>query len=162
MTPSLKTDILIAQMCITEWCIESIRNYIIRDFPRSGKQKGSSAKVTLHLGTNTLLRDVPKARIMLAVLGIMSSIHYNALELSPLVNSGVISSVLSLLRQTGRDQSIIRKVSEFYVLYADMVAAEKPKISSLSGPELAALMKIGTRVVRGVDWKWGDQVRKKL
>ena len=28
----------------------------------------------------------------------------------------------------------------------------------ISGPELAALMKVGTRVVRGVDWKWGDQV----
>lgn len=28
----------------------------------------------------------------------------------------------------------------------------------ISGPELAAMMKIGTRVVRGVDWKWGDQV----
>jgi len=29
----------------------------------------------------------------------------------------------------------------------------------VSGPELACLMKVGTRVVRGVDWKWGDQVR---
>lgn len=28
-----------------------------------------------------------------------------------------------------------------------------------SGPELAAMMKIGTRVMRGQDWKWGDQVR---
>lgn len=28
----------------------------------------------------------------------------------------------------------------------------------VSGPELAAMMKIGARVVRGVDWKWGDQV----
>ena len=27
-----------------------------------------------------------------------------------------------------------------------------------TGPELANLMKIGTRVMRGVDWKWGDQV----
>ena len=27
-----------------------------------------------------------------------------------------------------------------------------------SGPELANMMKIGTRVMRGVDWKWGDQV----
>ena len=25
------------------------------------------------------------------------------------------------------------------------------------GPELAALMKVGTRVVRGKDWKWGEQ-----
>ena len=28
----------------------------------------------------------------------------------------------------------------------------------ISGPELAARMKINTRVARGVDWKWGDQV----
>ena len=28
----------------------------------------------------------------------------------------------------------------------------------MSGPDLAALMKVGTRVMRGVDWKWGDQV----
>lgn len=27
-----------------------------------------------------------------------------------------------------------------------------------SGPELAAMMKIGTKVMRGLDWKWGDQV----
>lgn len=31
-----------------------------------------------------------------------------------------------------------------------------------SGPELAAMMKIGTRVMRGVDWKWGDQVRQSI
>lgn len=28
---------------------------------------------------------------------------------------------------------------------------------NLTGPELAKLMKIGTRIVRGTDWKWGDQ-----
>lgn len=28
---------------------------------------------------------------------------------------------------------------------------------NLTGPELAKLMKIGTRVVRGADWKWNDQ-----
>lgn len=27
----------------------------------------------------------------------------------------------------------------------------------LSGPELAKQMKIGTRVARGADWKWGEQ-----
>lgn len=32
----------------------------------------------------------------------------------------------------------------------------------VSGPELAAMMKIGTRVMRGVDWKWGDQVLRDL
>ena len=29
----------------------------------------------------------------------------------------------------------------------------------LSGPEALARMKTGTRVVRGKDWKWGNQVR---
>ena len=31
----------------------------------------------------------------------------------------------------------------------------------LSGSEAAVLMKIGIRVLRGPDWKWGDQVSKK-
>ena len=35
---------------------------------------------------------------------------------------------------------------------------KQTKQMPLSGAELAAMMKIGTRVMRGVDWKWGDQV----
>ena len=31
--------------------------------------------------------------------------------------------------------------------------------SQVSGPEALSRMKAGTRVVRGKDWKWGDQVR---
>lgn len=27
----------------------------------------------------------------------------------------------------------------------------------MTGADLAKLMKIGTRIVRGADWKWGDQ-----
>ena len=26
------------------------------------------------------------------------------------------------------------------------------------GPDMARMMKVGTRVIRGPDWKWGDQV----
>ena len=33
-----------------------------------------------------------------------------------------------------------------------------PQSVPISGPELAAMMKVGTRVVRGLDWKWADQV----
>ena len=46
-------------------------------------------------------------------------------------------------------------------LYAvlDTGQTKRPKTPlPVSGPELAARLKIGTRVVRGVDWKWGDQV----
>jgi len=47
-------------------------------------------------------------------------------------------------------------------LYAvlDTGQTKRPKtLLPVSGPELAARLKIGTRVVRGVDWKWGDQVQ---
>lgn len=160
VTPFLKAEMLLFQLAVTEWCIETLRGYILRDVPsKSSKAKGINAKVSLNLGTYTLLRDIPRARMLLAILGVLASNRYNALELNPLTNSGVISSILGLLKQAGSDQSIVRKVSEFYVLYADMIENSKPKTSCLSGPELAALMKLGTRVVRGADWKWGDQVR---
>ena len=43
------------------------------------------------------------------------------------------------------------------------VILEEPRLkrpqpsASLSGRELAATMKVGAKVMRGVDWKWGDQ-----
>ncbi|CAH1128754.1 unnamed protein product [Ceutorhynchus assimilis] len=157
VTPFIKTKMLLAQLSITEWCIQNLRGHILKDIPsKLSKLKGNS-KVSLNLGTYTLLRDIPRARMLLALLGILASNYYNALELNPLINSGVISSVLALLKQSGCDQTIVRKVSDFYVLYADAVDVNRPCLRSLSGPELARLMKIGTKVIRGADWKWGDQ-----
>lgn len=45
------------------------------------------------------------------------------------------------------------------IIYEDERLGARARGASLSGPELASLMKIGARVVRGKDWKWGDQVR---
>lgn len=160
VTPNFKTEILLSQWSITEWCIETLRHLILKDFPnRTSKQKVSNPKINLNLGTYTLLRDIPRARMLLVLLGMLSSNHYISIELYPLVNSGVISSVLSLLRQTGSEQNTTKKGLELHVLYADMIENSKPKANTLSGPELASLMKLGTRVVRGADWKWGDQVK---
>lgn len=159
VTPYLKIGILLSQLSVTEWCIDTLRSYVLKDIPnKSSKSKGTSAKVNLNFGTYALLRDVPRARMLLGILGLLASNKYNSLELSPLINSGVVSCVLSLLKQASCDQNISKKVSERYVLYADMIDNNKPKISCLSGPELANLMKLNTRVVRGSDWKWGDQV----
>lgn len=86
VTPFLKTEMLLCQLCITEWCIQNLRNYILRDAPsKLSKQKGN-AKVSLNLGTYTLLRDIPRARMLLALLGILASNNHNALELNPLIN----------------------------------------------------------------------------
>lgn len=159
VTPLQKTEILLVQSSVTEWCIESLRHYILKDSnSRANKPKTASSKVNSNLGTYTLLRDLPRARFLLAILGMLASNIYMYSELSLLINSGLLSSVLALLRQTGCEQSSnVKRTVETYVIYEDMVEISKPKVSALTGPELATMMKIGTRVVRGVDWKWGDQ-----
>lgn len=48
------------------------------------------------------------------------------------------------------------------IIFEDERLGARARGASLSGPELASLMKIGARVVRGKDWKWGDQVTNKL
>ncbi|XP_025832237.1 E3 ubiquitin-protein ligase HERC2 [Agrilus planipennis] len=158
VTPALKTDILLAEMYVVDWCINNLRFLIMKDIPaKIGKSRLCTVKGNLNLGTYSFLRDTPKARMLLAIMGILAANRYTAVELNQIVNSGVISSVLSLLRQIGCEQSAVKKNMECYVLYANSLELNKPKKTSLSGPELASMMKLGVKVVRGVDWKWGDQ-----
>lgn len=49
-------------------------------------------------------------------------------------------------------------LAECLIIFDDERLGARARGASLTGPELASLMKIGTRVVRGKDWKWGDQV----
>jgi len=42
-------------------------------------------------------------------------------------------------------------------LFIDMLQKLRSTPPILTGPDLARLMHVGTRVVRGDDWKWGDQ-----
>lgn len=159
ITPYLKVEMLLSQLSVTEWCIETFRNYVLKDIPcKAGKMKCSTAKVNLNIGTYTLLRDIPRARMLLAILGMLASGPYNPSELTPLINSGIIGAVLALLKQVGGEQIVARKVNGTYVLYADMIESSKPKAFYLSGPEIASRLRLGTKVVRGADWKWGDQV----
>ena len=47
--------------------------------------------------------------------------------------------------------------SGIYAIFEDMLQRSKSAPAPLCGPELAKQMRVGTRVVRGGDWKWGDQ-----
>lgn len=42
-------------------------------------------------------------------------------------------------------------------MFITVFFTQKCNKANLTGPELTKLMKIGTRVVRGLDWKWGEQ-----
>lgn len=50
---------------------------------------------------------------------------------------------------------------EVYVILEEDRNSFQQDLTTIPGPEMSKLLKIGTRVVRGIDWKWGDQVNLK-
>ncbi|XP_022244118.1 E3 ubiquitin-protein ligase HERC2-like isoform X2 [Limulus polyphemus] len=100
----------------------------------------------------------PSARFLLSTLCMLTADHH-APEISLLLNSGALALTQTLLRLLGPDPNGVPedKNSTLCAVLEETVKRPKPPPPPMSGPELASMMKIGTRVVRGIDWKWGDQ-----
>ncbi|CAK1599489.1 unnamed protein product [Parnassius mnemosyne] len=121
-------------------------------------------KMSANYGAHALLNKPSRARFLISLLTLLVE-GFNGPELEQLINGGALSSCLTLLKQIGGDTSQYTSLichgtkskSECLVIYEDERLGARARGASLSGPELASLMKIGTRVVRGKDWKWGDQ-----
>ncbi|XP_020288916.1 E3 ubiquitin-protein ligase HERC2 isoform X1 [Pseudomyrmex gracilis] len=169
-TPYQKSKVILAEAEVTSWAVQALRTYVIQaELPSKQKVSGKSS---LNQGTYTWLRKLPRARFLLTILGMLTN-YQSASEIGLLINSGLLSSILTLLRQIGpssasfceggenqgqsADGEVPKVKTEITAIYEDFFQKSKPPTVQLSGMELAALMKIGTRVVRGADWKWGDQ-----
>ncbi|KAL0895990.1 hypothetical protein ABMA27_011981 [Loxostege sticticalis] len=121
-------------------------------------------KMSANYGAHALLNRPSRARFLITLLSLLLE-GCQGPELEQLINGGALSSCLTLLKQIGGDTSQhtslicngIKSKSECLIIYEDERLGARARGASLSGPELASLMKIGTRVVRGKDWKWGDQ-----
>ncbi|XP_013183359.2 probable E3 ubiquitin-protein ligase HERC2 [Amyelois transitella] len=120
-------------------------------------------KMSANCGAHALLNRPARARFLITLLSLLTE-GCQGPELEQLINGGGLSSCLTLLKQIGGDtlqHSYIfhglRSKSDCLIIYEDERLGARARGASLSGPELASLMKIGTRVVRGKDWKWGDQ-----
>ncbi|XP_076233389.1 E3 ubiquitin-protein ligase HERC2 [Calliopsis andreniformis] len=159
ITPYQKSKLILAEAEVTSWAVDALRAYVVQaELPSKPKINDKSS---VNQGTYTWLRKLPRARFLLTILGMLSN-YQHANEIGLLINSGTLSSVLTLLRQIGpslSSSSVEESKSKdaATAIYEDSLEKTKPPSVQLSGMELAALMKIGTRVVRGVDWKWGDQ-----
>jgi E3 ubiquitin-protein ligase HERC2 len=81
--------------------------------------------------------------------------------MSLLINSGLLGTSLGLLHQTGSNDLPAHSKSdkELSVVYEENIKLKHnfSKDGMLTGPELVKQIKIGSRVVRGSDWKWGEQ-----
>ncbi|CAH2068345.1 unnamed protein product, partial [Iphiclides podalirius] len=121
-------------------------------------------KMSANYGAHALLNKPSRARYLISLLALLIE-GCQGPELEQLINGGALSSCLTLLKQIGGDTlhytSLIghgvKSKPDCLVIYEDERLGARARGASLSGPELASLMKIGTRVVRGKDWKWGDQ-----
>uniref|UniRef100_A0A8C3HB65 E3 ubiquitin-protein ligase HERC2 n=1 Tax=Chrysemys picta bellii TaxID=8478 RepID=A0A8C3HB65_CHRPI len=147
------------------WAIQNVRNILLDAnvrFKELGIQPVPLQTITNENAAGPSLGTIPQARFLLVMLN-MLTLQHGANTLNLLLNSGMLALTQTTLRLIGPSSDNTEE---------DMIAASRgasatvleesrkettPVQLPVSGPELAAMMKIGTRVMRGVDWKWGDQ-----
>lgn len=140
----------------------SLRKMLLRF---CGKQLQSNVWECRNQGVD--IEHHPKSRIIAFMLSLISSSALSGEEIDMLVSLGVPAIVLALRKQLAfQPQTPV--IPAVQVILDEGVSRRRGGASggndslaavSLSGPEAAAMMKLGVRVVRGPDWKWGDQVR---
>lgn len=159
ITAYQKANLIIAQSKILEWSINEFQKLVNQEQIGMKIKGNGHGKDTSNLGTYVFLKKLPRARFLLAIFGMLSK-KFDANELSLLINSGILGTIMGLLKQTGgggNDMTAQQSSNEMSVVYEDTILKQKMSKTNLTGPELAKLMKIGTRICRGQDWKWGDQ-----
>ena len=173
--PYSRAQIILAKSAVIEWAADEFSrlvrcadDQILEKIPKGARMKESLNHRDLH-GVGTL----SYSRFLLSLLGILST-NLGEDEIGLLINKGILSSVQVLLRLIGPDSfnnplvganqiaslarhSFPKRSHGMGAIFEDMLQRGKCSPPPLSGPELARLMGIGVRVVRGLDWKWGDQ-----
>lgn len=103
------------------------------------------------------LGALPVARFLLSALGVLTADHRSA-DICVILNSGVLGLSQTIMRLAGPCDTGEEEDAALAAIIDEGKTSKKRPTVPLTGPEAVKLMKIGTRVVRGPDWKWGDQV----
>ncbi|CAG01384.1 unnamed protein product, partial [Tetraodon nigroviridis] len=147
------------------WAVHNIRNILLEAsarFKELGVQPVPLQTITNENPAGPSLGTIPQARFLLSMIHMLSLKHVSN-SLSLLLNSGILALTQSILRLIGPSTDSTEEDLSLCGLGGSATVLEEsrkettPAPLPASGPELAAMMKIGTRVMRGVDWKWGDQ-----
>nr|XP_014343905.1 PREDICTED: E3 ubiquitin-protein ligase HERC2 [Latimeria chalumnae] len=147
------------------WAIQNIRSILLDAsirFKELGIQPVPLQTITNDNPAGPSLGTIPQARFLLVMLN-MLTLQHGANSLSLLLNSGMLALTQTALRLIGPSSDNSEDDINTSVHGASATVLEESRKETapvplpVSGPELAAMMKIGTRVMRGVDWKWGDQ-----
>ncbi|XP_019484450.1 PREDICTED: E3 ubiquitin-protein ligase HERC2 [Hipposideros armiger] len=147
------------------WAVQNIRNILMdanAKFKELGIQPVPLQTITNENPSGPSLGTTPQARFLLVMLS-MLTLQHGARTLTLLLNSGTLALAQTALRLIGPSSDNVEEDMSASSRGASATVLEETRKETTpvqlpgSGPELAAMMKIGTRVMRGVDWKWGDQ-----
>uniref|UniRef100_A0A8I5NTH4 E3 ubiquitin-protein ligase HERC2 n=3 Tax=Papio anubis TaxID=9555 RepID=A0A8I5NTH4_PAPAN len=147
------------------WAVQNIRNVLMdanAKFKELGIQPVPLQTITNENPSGPSLGTIPQARFLLVMLS-MLTLQHGANNLDLLLNSGTLALTQTALRLIGPSCDNVEEDMNASAQGASATVLEETRKETapvqlpVSGPELAAMMKIGTRVMRGVDWKWGDQ-----
>ncbi|XP_042876756.1 E3 ubiquitin-protein ligase HERC2-like isoform X6 [Penaeus japonicus] len=155
---------------VWEWAVGELRAHVLKAEQHcvaahstgrllKGRDNPTYKDSNLSCRDHNILASMPLSRFVLSLVCLTTRAHTGA-DLSLLVSGGLLALIQTLLRLIGPSSSTVNRgddKEEMVAIFEE--AAKKPAMPPppLSGPELAAMMKVGTRVVRGIDWKWGDQ-----
>lgn len=108
----------------------------------------------------------PTSRLLLMLVGMLTTEH-ESYSGSLVIRSGLLALTQTMLRLLDSCSSISNALSEtvtgnnsrvgLHAIFEEPHQKNKRQSVPLTGAEVAALLRLGTRVVRGPDWKWGDQ-----
>ena len=142
---------------ISGWAVSTLRKSVLYadDTFKKAETRPNTTPDDFHGGLS--LGALPVARFLLATMGVLTADH-NACDVSLILNSGLLGLTQTIMRLAGPIETEDEEDSTLAAIIDEAKAAKKMPSIPLTGPEMAKRMKIGTRVVRGPDWKWGDQV----
>ncbi|XP_038616113.1 E3 ubiquitin-protein ligase HERC2 [Tachyglossus aculeatus] len=150
---------------LSAWAVQNIRNVLLdasARFKELGIQPVPLQTISSENPAGPSLGTVPQARFLLVLLS-MLTLQHGPSTLTLLLNSGMLALTQTTLRLIGPSSDNVEDDANGSVRGASATVLEESRKETapvqlpVSGPELASMMKIGTRVMRGVDWKWGDQ-----
>ena len=142
---------------INSWAIDMLRCAVLQSNEafKKAETRSNMAPADFHGGLS--LGALPFSRFLLASLGILTNEH-NASDVSLILNSGALGLSQTIMRLAGPSDVTEEEAPALAAIIDEGKAAKKHVTFALTGSEMAKMMKVGTRVVRGPDWKWGDQV----
>lgn len=116
---------------------------------------GAGASASKNQPPTTSVGVFSISRFIVAYLGMLTTEH-EAVDISVLTNSGFLGLSQTVLRLAGTAPTS-ENSEDYEAVGPDGIPYLRPSCGEQEDDDITNTIGIGTRVVRGPDWKWGDQ-----